>query len=233
MKVVFNEISRLAIDLRSHPFINLALNAPESKAKERLQFWAPGFIHLSMTFRDINNLFLIKKDSDDVLSSAISKHAAVDNQHWKLFLHDLSLLGINKKIYLNDAIPLIWNDDFLFIRKYMYAFIANCEKSSSSVYRRAALMEAAEAGVRTFFSAIQHTAEAFRKQYGASLEYFGPAHIKSETENPLDTDVFEEICLDGAERKACLELVENHFREINIFLDKKYAISKDRPEFNE
>ncbi|RMH94122.1 hypothetical protein EBB59_02865 [Lysobacter pythonis] len=230
MKRVFDEIERQASKVREHLFIRLIDETPASLVKARFRFWAPGFIHLGMTFRDVNKFIIPFDNPKDKFEAAINEHAEVDSKHWNMLLHDLGVLELDREMRLSDSIRYIWGDEYSFIREYIYSFVSRCMRCGDDVMKRAAVMESAEAGVKTFFSAVERSSDKFKKQYGQELLYFGSEHIKSETENAFTSNIFEEISLDEEKCEECLALVREHFAAVKVFLDNKYSTTMSKPE---
>ncbi|VVM24532.1 hypothetical protein BSPWISOXPB_4550 [uncultured Gammaproteobacteria bacterium] len=47
-----------------------------------MHLWAPLFVHLAMTFRDINQMFYFTKHPKNDKQKAINAHAEIDSTHW-------------------------------------------------------------------------------------------------------------------------------------------------------
>lgn len=231
MKQVFDNINKRKDSFKDHPIFEISLKSDPALAKERFEFWAPGFIHLSMTFRDINTVFLPYKNPENDYQREISEHAAVDAEHWHMLLKDLDTLGLNKQKSLNNAISEIWDEQYRPAREYMYSVVNRLVNTNGCHFKKMALMESGEAGVKLFFGVVAHNSEEFERIYKQQLYYFGNAHVEDEIAHAADLSIFDEVELDPELRDECIALTNEHFDGFKQFLDYKYQLSKDHPAF--
>lgn len=223
MERIYHRIEERVAEAREHALFGLihSIDAPAVPAFVRA--WATQFIHLTMTFRDINLLYMAYPRPADAFERTITAHAQVDATHWALLMSDLRLLGIGGDASLETAVRLIWADDELPMRHYIYSLAQRAISCGDSPFLRAACMEAGEATVKTFFTASRAIARKFQSVTGMPLQYFGDAHIDSELETPVDAALFRTEVLPAALLPNALSLVDQHFDRFGPFLDHKLA----------
>lgn len=224
MKRVLHHISDRAAHLEGHPFFSRAQAIDGPEAVEKLKIWAPLFVHLTMTFRDVNQLYYQKANPASDIERAINAHARVDATHWKLLVDDLAVIGVNVGSY-GDAMQEIWSERGAPIRNYMYWVLHRAQRCIDSPYMRLTAMESGEASVKMFFSTTRHVALMFQQQTGHTLRYFGDSHIESELENAVDLAPVGEIDVPYQSFKDCCSIVDDHFERFEEFLDYKFKIS--------
>lgn len=226
MKNIFAEIKTRSNTARQHPFFSHIQKTEPESAPEIMKLWAPLFLHLTMTFRDVNQLFFITRPPCNSYDESINAHADVDSTHWQLLLDDLKTIGIDSHPqFLKAHLDLIWSDTGTPVRRYMYALVARAQSCGDSPFLRVTVMESAEATVKLFWETATLLAARFEAVTMQRLRYFGYEHVLSETENQVDVTIFETISLPPASRNTALQLVNDHFDRFTEFLDAIYLIT--------
>lgn len=223
MERIYRRIEERVAHARNHPLFSLVHNIDAAAVPAFVRAWATQFIHLTMTFRDINLLYLAYPQPSDAFERTITAHAQVDATHWTLLMADLRLLGLGGTMPLESAVRLIWADDELPVRHYIYSLAQRAMSCGESPFLRAACMEAGEATVKTFFTASREIARKFQSVTGTPLQYFGDAHVDSELETPVDAALFRAHVLPATQLPMALSLVDQHFDKFGPFLDHKLA----------
>lgn len=226
MKRVFKQIRERSNAIECHALFRDIHSIAVDEVSDKMKVWAPLFIHLTMTFRDINQMFYYFSRPRDVYELEINAHAEIDSTHWRFLLDDLKAIGMDgQPLFYKEHLDQIWSDSGAPIRRYMYALVQRAQSCGDSAFLRAAVMESGEATVKLFFSTTQLMAQRFKQATGKTLKYFGDEHIRSELDNPVDHSIFEEVKLDEATLKTALQLVNAHFDKFKDFLDAKYVIT--------
>lgn len=127
--------------------------------------WLPSFIHLSMTFSDINTMYLKYENPTNEYQKAINDHVDEDSEHYKLFLHDLQVLGFDESQLLSESILQIWTSKTVEVRRYIYSVLGRVIACGDNVFLKAACMQAMESSVGMFFEISQAHSEYFKKTY--------------------------------------------------------------------
>ncbi len=226
MKRVFSVINKHKKNTLCHKLFKDIHTINQADVIEKMHIWAPLFVHLSMTFRDINQMFYFSKDPKNNMQKAINAHAEIDSTHWDMLKGDLKTLGLynNIKNY-GDAMNMIWLDSGAPIRNYMYHAIARAQMCGDNVFLKIAALESGEATVKIFFNTTKYVAELYEKETGEKLHYFGDQHIDSEVDNAIDLSIFEQEELDDETWNKSLHIIDAHFDEFQKFLDYKYSIT--------
>lgn len=226
MKNLFTEIKTRSNIARYHPFFSDIQKIEPESAPGIMKLWAPLFLHLTMTFRDVNQLFYITRPPRNSYDESINAHADVDSTHWQLLLDDLKIIGIDTHPQLLKAhLDLIWSDTGIPVRRYMYALVARAQGCGDSPFLRVTVMESAEATVKLFWETATLLAVRFEAVTSQRLRYFGDEHVLSETENQVDVSIFETVSLPPEVRNTALQFVNDHFDRFTEFLDAIYLIT--------
>ena len=224
MKTILNHIEKRATEVNNLPFFKLFDQVDAEQGYELLRKFAPSFVHLAMTFRDLNLLYLVAENPDNKYEREINAHAIADSEHWHFLLEDLELLSLNSEKPLTDTIKLLWADQDTYIREYIYSVLTRVA-IAKDYKEKFVLMEAAEAGVRVFFDTLKKNAKKIYDSRGIELKYFGDTHIDTEIETELDASVFDELEIPEAEQQKYIELVNAHYKSNRKFLDGKYKVA--------
>ncbi|MBA5247980.1 MAG: hypothetical protein FE834_00365 [Gammaproteobacteria bacterium] len=226
MKRVFTAINEHKEEISKHKLFLEVTTITQEDVVEKMNIWAPLFVHLTMTFRDINQMFYHFSNPENDMQKAINAHAEVDSTHWNMLKTDLQTLGIynNIKNY-GDAMDVIWLDAGTPIRNYMYHAIVRAQMCGENAFLRMAAMEAGEATVKMFFNTTKYVAKLYEQETGRRLHYFGDQHIDSEVDNAVDLSIFEQKKLDQETLEKSLHIVNAHFHSFEHFLDYKYSIT--------
>lgn len=226
MERIFAQIKLRSDAIANHSLFHDILSIEVDQVPEKMKIWAPLFIHLTMTFRDINQMFYIAPEPCNVYQQEVNAHAKIDSTHWRFLLDDLKAVGSDQNpAYFEEHLNLIWSDAGAPIRKYMYALVARAQSCGDSPFLRATVMESGEATVKLFFATTRMMAQRFKEATGKTLRYFGDEHLRSEVDNPVDRSVFDDVVLDEATAQTALQLVNAHFDKFKDFLDAKYVIT--------
>lgn len=225
MRRLIAKIEASASAVKDHAFIKILENTNVHESFATLQYFATSFIHLSMTFRDINQLYYMYDEPKNDHERLIDAHAREDAEHWHMLLHDLEALSVNTTQNTNDAIQRFWRDEDLYIREYIYSVLTRARRCSVNSVWRMASMEAGEAGVRTFFKVIRENARKINQSLGIQLRYFGEEHVEAEINTKLDTLAFEAFQLSDEDYAFCSEIVEDHYASNLKFLDSKALVA--------
>lgn len=226
MQRIFRQIAERKERTQGHAFFSRAHEISEDSVVEKLRIWAPLFVHLAMTFRDINRMYYVYPTPSSDFERAINAHAKVDGTHWQLLIDDLRAIGVDKDVGgYGDAVRAIWSDRGEPIRNYMYWVLHRAQRCASSPFLKIVAMESGEATVKLFFSTTSHVASAFERKTGAKLGYFGNRHVESEIDNAVDLRPFEAVVLDDETLRHARWIVEDHFEKFNAFLDYKLQIT--------
>lgn len=226
MKRIFSQIKTRIDAIESHPLFRDVHTLEDEQIPSMMKVWAPMFIHLSMTFRDVNRMFYAYLQPRDAYEREITAHADVDATHWRFLLDDLKTIGNDDDpCFYEEHLKQIWSDAGAPIRRYMYALVVRAQSCGESPYLRVASMESGEATVKLFFATTRLMAGRFKQVTGQTLKYFGEDHIRSEIDHAVDTPLFEKITIDDTTATTALTLVDAHFDKFKEFLDAKYFIT--------
>lgn len=229
MKRIYDRIGHHREQAKDHALFRDIALIPDQDIPERLRTWAPLFVHLAMTFRDINQLYFAYLPPANDYEREINAHAEIDSTHWRFLLDDLKAIGLEHHVQsYEQAVTRIWPEEGLPIRHYIYSVVSRAQACGTSPLLRAAVMESGEATVKLFFSTTRLVAKRFQQVTGKTLRYFGDDHILSETNHPVDSRLFAEVVLDDDIAKHALSKVDAHFHNFGEFLDYKYLITFGR-----
>jgi len=229
MRRIFARIERQKKLLEKHPFFARAREIDGEGIEKKLKIWAPLFVHLTMTFRDINLMYYVCPTPGTDFERAINAHAHIDGTHWKMLAADLDTLGLDREVAsYGDAMAAIWSDCGAPIRNYMYWVMHRAQRCGASPFLKMAAMESGEATVKMFFATTKRVASLYEKKTGAKLAYFGDNHMDSETDNAVDLKLFEEIELDQPTLREAVWIVDDHFEKFEAFLNHKLEITFDK-----
>ena len=226
MKRVFNEINERKKKLLNHKLFLDVHTITQEQVIEKMNIWAPLFVHLTMTFRDINKMFYQFPKPKNEMEEAINAHTEIDSTHWNLLKTDLQTLAIynNVKNY-GDAMSIIWQDAGAPIRNYIYHVMIRAQMCEDDVCLRMTALEAGETTVKMFFNTTKYIANIYQTKTGKKLHYFGDQHIESEVDNAVDLSIFEQQKLNQEKLDKALHIVSAHFDKFKCFLDYKYSIT--------
>jgi len=216
--------NRTATEIKNHPFFKLMDNLTPEEADLLTFHSAVPFIHLGMTFRDINNFYFCYDNPKNEYEKIIDAHAREDKEHWELLLYDLQILGLNKSYALNDSIKLIWNEETDFFRKYIYSVLDRARSCGEDPFLRFVAMESAETTVRAFFDSLRRSATMVNELRNIELKYFGHYHIDTEIETQVNTEPFEKYEINPGNSDTYLDMANKHVDAFLEFLDGKMAI---------
>jgi hypothetical protein len=226
MRRVFSRIAQRKESLKSHPFFSRAYEIDGNGVEEKLRIWAPLFVHLAMTFRDINLMYYVYPSPSSDFERAINAHANVDGTHWRMLVADLAAVGVDRNVAsYGDAMQAIWSERGAPIRNYMYWVLHRAQRCGTSPFMKMAAMESGEATVKMFFSTTRHVASVFEAKTGVKLGYFGDNHMDSEIDNAVELNIFEDVELDESALREGLWIVDDHFEKFEAFLDYKLEIT--------
>lgn len=147
---------------------------------KRLSF-APCLAPMAMGFSDFMVYGLRDTASTDRLQQVLNAHTVVDEQHWRLFLHDLETLGFNERMPLTSAIQLVWGPHSAKSRLVIYRFMALVRGLSPIL--RLATLEAVEVGADVGFSRFREVGSELTAKTGKPLFYFGQSHQDQEDQH--------------------------------------------------
>ncbi|CAC9635298.1 hypothetical protein BTURTLESOX_2231 [bacterium endosymbiont of Bathymodiolus sp. 5 South] len=226
MKRVFAAINEHQKNTLCHKLFKDVYSINQADVVEKMHLWAPLFVHLAMTFRDINQMFYFTKHPKNDKQKAINAHAEIDSTHWDMLKDDLKTLGLYDKVKnYGDAMNMIWLDRGAPIRNYMYQVIVRAQMCGDNVFLKIAALESGEATVKMFFNTTKYMADLYEKETGKKLHYFGNQHIDSEVDNAVDLSIFEQEEIDDETWNKSLYIIDAHFDEFQKFLDYKYSIT--------
>ncbi len=226
MERVFSAINKHKQNVLEHKLFQDVKKITRENVIEKMNIWAPLFVHLTMTFRDINQMFYHFPNPKNNLQKAINAHAEVDSTHWNMLKTDLQTLGIYNDVKnYGDAMDMIWLDAGAPIRNYMYSAIIRAQMCGENTFLRMTAMEAGETTVKMFFNTTKYIAELYEQETGKQLHYFGNQHIDSEVDNAVDLLIFEQKELNQETLEKALYIVDAHFDKFQHFLDYKYSIT--------
>lgn len=226
MQRLFDYIDSQKKILHDHPMLIKSRDLNRAVPVENRFDWAPAFIHLSQTFRDLNQFLLPYPNPQNEYELALTEHCKEDASHWKLFLEDLQELGFNQNDDLNETIQYIWQEQSFPVRKYIYLVISRFFKCEHNVFLRAAYMEANEATVKMFFKVSALNARFFTEKTGKILKYFGSEHIDREINEAVEQNIFLEADVPEEIIDQAIQIAEEHFNSFKEFMDFKYSVTK-------
>ncbi|MEN5315379.1 hypothetical protein [Pseudomonas koreensis] len=219
MRRVFAEINRQNEILKSDEVFLKVRNISGVEAAALLKVWGPLFVHMTMTFRDVNLMYNAYEHPQNDFERAINGHAYVDATHWEMLVTDLESLGAADQVKkYKDAMSIIWSDQGKPIRDYMYWVMHRAQRCGSSHALKITAMESCESTVKTFLTQTRHISMLFKRETGVTLNYFGESHIESEVVNAVDLSIFDEIELDQETLTTALWIVNSHFQDFKVFV---------------
>lgn len=226
MEQIYKRIAERVAHAQNHPLFDRIERIQTSDVPRYMRTWSHQFIHLGMTFRDVNRMYLAYPNPKDAFEIQINNHAEVDSTHWKFLLADLKKIGIADQVNtLEQAVTMIWSESSVAVRHYIYSLVHRAISCGQSPFLWAACMEAGEATVKAFFTAARTLARKFQDCTGHTLQYFGEDHINSEIDNPIDDQLFRVHVLPDGLASQALSLVDQHFDHFGPFLDHKYQLT--------
>jgi hypothetical protein len=231
MKRVFDFIEMQKAEVYDHPLIRkrlAELGRPDPRVPIHRKFdWLPAFIHLSMTFRDINEMYLRYPDPKNEYERAINEHVDEDSGHYRYMLHDLEVLGFDEPQSMSESIMTIWSERSVEVRKYIYSVLHRVLLCGDDPFLRAAVMQAQESSVGIFFGLSKFQAHYFEEQTGVELHYLGSKHADGEEEHPLALDVFTRSHVSDDIVEKGIAVARAHFESFREFLDFKESVTED------
>lgn len=220
MRRVFSEINRQNEILKSHEVFLKVRDISSVEATALLKVWGPLFVHMTMTFRDVNLMYNAYEHPQNDFERAINGHAYVDATHWEMLVTDLESMGVGHQVKnYKDAMSIIWLDQGKPIRDYIYWVMHRAQSCGSSPALKITAMESCESTVKTFLTQTRHISMLFKRETGVALNYFGEDHIESEVVNAVDLSIFHEIELDQETLTTALWIVNSHFQDFKIFVE--------------
>lgn len=151
LRRIYTLLQEEKLRLGEHPMLVKAANLNRDMPVRNRFDWAPAFIHLAMTFRDLNTMMLPYTNPENDLEKEINRHCAEDGDHWHMFLHDLEQLGFDEKQKVSDTVRLIWGENNQPVRKYIYSVLERFNRCGACPLMRYGYMEANETTVELFF----------------------------------------------------------------------------------
>jgi hypothetical protein len=187
--------------------------------RERLAF-IPAMAHFIMSFGDLNRFVLRYADPQNELERAVNTHTIEDETHWKWYLDDLTLLGLDGASSKTEVLRQLWNDDSQASRKLSYRLIELCKDTDAA--ERLALIEVMEETGNVTFSSLAPVARALAVDEGIRLPFCGDHHLTMETGHTIGSDhrLLAEIELDDAARARILGLVDQAFVAFSEFIEE-------------
>ena len=218
MRRVFAEINRQTESLKAHQVFLKVSHISSGEAVELLKVWGPLFVHLTMTFRDVNLMYNLYENPANDLERAINTHADVDATHWEMLVTDLESIGVNEQVSsYKEAMSIIWSPQGTPIRDYMYGVLHRAQGCGNSPALKITAMESCESTVKTFLTKTRHISALFESETGIKLHYFGESHVESEVDNAVDLSIFQDIELDQEALATALWMVNSHFEQFKVF----------------
>ncbi|MGC1305463.1 MAG: hypothetical protein WA840_24090 [Caulobacteraceae bacterium] len=229
MKHVFERIEKRKRDVERHVVFSIfseleSIGLPQ--VENMLDIWAPLLIHLSMTFRDINNMYYMYSSPEDEFQEAINAHVSVDSEHWRMMIEDIKTLGVNGRAFdCESAIDIIWSDLGIPVRKYMYSLMYRARRCGECPFLKISAIESAEVTSKVFFGISMRLAGLYERHYNKSLYYLGEAHINNEIEHSIDLSLFSSQSISIEKMAVAYDIVDDHFDSFINFLNFKHEIN--------
>ncbi|MBE9209176.1 hypothetical protein IQ244_22085 [Nostoc sp. LEGE 06077] len=141
--------------------------------------WFPCLAHFAMSFKDLNNDILKDELSNHPLQKIINQHALEDGSHWKWYLRDLELLGIDQVMRFSDFLKFMWSEKTLKTRRLSNNLVALC-RYETDIVLKIVIIEAIEATGITAQGAMAQVGEELRAITNKKYLYVSPNHLKVE-----------------------------------------------------
>lgn len=219
MKRLLERMEHTANQIENHQFAQLMDHASPQELLGVMRSLTNTFIHLTMTFRDINTLYFMYDAPGNPMERMVDAHAREDAEHWRMILHDLNALSLNVEQCVSDSMLDFWQDANLFAREYIYSVLTRARRCSENHLWRMAAMEAAEVGVRVFLEIINRNTQRMCHELDIELVYFGKKHLVTEVDTQLETSPFEEIVLKEEDFTFCAAIAEEHLADNKVFMN--------------
>jgi hypothetical protein len=206
--------------LMQHPFVT---DTNATKKMMTSQFnWAPSFAFLSMSFGDLNNVILPYDNPKDEYEEELNKHYEEDGTHFKLYFHDLGMLGWDTVQPVTDTLSDVWNPKNVFVRKYVYSMLARSFEAGDNAFMKYMLLEAFETTVAIFFTISKKNAHLYLERTGNKLQYFGPFHKESEDSHSRDESLFINANVPSDLVCKAYEIATKHFAAFSLLMTQKF-----------
>jgi hypothetical protein len=218
MKHVLKHILRQKREFaREELFVRL--NDERLTPRERLAF-IPAMAHFIMSFGDLNRYVLRYEDPQNELERAVNTHTIEDETHWKWYLDDLTLLGLDNASSKTEVLRQLWGDESQASRKLTYRLIQLCKDTDAT--ERLALIEVMEETGNVMFNALAPVARTLAADEGIRLPFCGDHHLAMETGHTIGSDhrLLAEIELDDETRARLVGLVDQAFVAFSAFIEE-------------
>ena len=210
MKAVMQAIFRCKRDYARLPLFEY-LRDDALTPRQRFAFYkcmAP-FI---LTFGDLNRYVMRDESSDDPHQLLVNAHTYEDDHHWPWYLEDLEKLGLSTRETLADSLRFLYGDATR-VNRLLGMKLAHLLYGASPT-ERLVIIEAIEETGNVLFALTAQISQRFQREEGVELRYLGEFHFNLETGhamNDLDHQALARIPLDDAQRRHCLQLVDQVF----------------------
>jgi hypothetical protein len=233
MKHVFRHIEARSAAYAREPLF-VYLRDERVDPGEKLQF-VPWASHFVMTFADLYHFFLIHEPPRDRFEELANIHLSEEGTHWKWFLKDLGVLGMDPTMRFTDAVKFIWSDETIETRRLAYEI---CKLSAGlTSLHKLVMVNAIEATGRVTLEALIPAGVANEARLGQKLVYFGDHHLDTERQHTIEDDAvrrpIEDLALDDALRAELCGIVDRVFDHFRGFTEDSFRVVQRRARFGE
>lgn len=200
--------------LREHPFFAW-LRSRRVPVDRQLDF-APAAALFIAQFRDMNLWALSYPEPSDEYQWVITRGTLEDRKHFRMFVDDWRLLGLDERLGWRASDMLWWlfvSDEQEPMRQAGMRFLRFAVDDGGNPFIRFGHSGAGEAAGHVFLSHSAPIADALAKATGRDYRYFGTYHLDLETGHVGNKKgLFEARVLEEPDRAAALFATEGMFK---------------------
>ncbi|NUP06100.1 MAG: hypothetical protein HOW73_08580 [Polyangiaceae bacterium] len=225
MRHVIERLSARMGEFAQSPFLSF-LRDPTIDPADKFSF-APHVAHFVLTFGDLCRYVLPEQPPADEFQALVNANAAEDQDHWRWFLSDLSLLGRDPQLAYSQAIGTVWSTANVRTRLLSY-HLCHMALGADSI-GKLVLVDSIEGAFKVTAESLEQVARDFGARTGKRLHYLGARHADAENGHTLGrTDVrerLERLELRDDQRNPLFAIVDESFSLFRGFADEMLALA--------
>jgi hypothetical protein len=229
MQRVLDRIATGTADYARGPFF--AFLGDDTVEPRRKLAFAPYSAHFVMTFADLSTFIFQQEAAGDPYQELVNATAREDEGHWRWYLADLEVLGVDWQLRYSEAIGILWGDRARRLRALSYHLCRFALAGDS--LSRLVLLWCMEQSFRVSVGAILPHARAVAAQTGRALAFFGPEHSDAESAHPIhEADARRallDVTLDDRRAAELCAMVDEVFALLAGFADDLLDLSTTAP----
>jgi hypothetical protein len=213
MKEVLELIEERKKEFAKLPFFEYL--ADQSIDPRQRLVWAPCFVHIAMSFAELNKCVLRQEPTDNPIQKIINKHTYEDDSHWIWFLEDIEKLGFHYGLNFIDTIKFLWSEPIQKTRQLGYQLFSLCNSFKDPILRLI-IIEAIEgtSDVGLPFTAI--VAQELKQITGKDYLFFNDNHFTVESGHTINIhhtyQLIDNLQLTSEQKEKAFEIVDTVFQ---------------------